>query len=368
MSVIADELVYAVVDCDVHHAYRRDDFLSYLPQQWQRFHLPDGFAGGFLVPQYPQPGNTNKRLDAIPEVGPAGSDYELLKRQLLQELGIERAVLGFDVGFESGVNNPHFAVALCRASNDWSIDHFLEVDERLFGGILIPTELPAEAAAEIRRLAHHPKMVEILMFANNVGRGFGHPFYDPIWEAAAEVGLPIAIHVGGDIFGKSPANAGGIAESRLELFALFGQPGITHLTTMLTQGVFERFPNVRVLLVEHGFTWVPSLLWRLDEMLPLLRRECPAVTRLPSEVFREHVRLTCQPFQLPEAEGDLFGLLESFGGMEDLLCFATDYPHWDADEPDFVARRLPAAWRHKVMAANSAALFGWDAPALPESR
>jgi predicted TIM-barrel fold metal-dependent hydrolase len=125
----------------------------------------------------------------------------------------------------------------------------------------------------------------------------------------------------------------------------------------VTHGAFERFPNLRVLLVEHGFSWLPSLLWKLDDRFDALRRESPWVRRPPSEYVAEHVRVTSQPFDLTRRREQLVALLEAHPAMRDMLCFASDYPHWDADEPSYVAGRLPDGWARQVFHDNAAALY-----------
>ena len=72
----------------------------------------------------------------------------------------------------------------------------------------------------------------------------------------------------------------------------------------------------------------------------------------------EHVRFTTQPLEHTDGHDDLlFEMLEA-AGAPDILCFATDYPHWDFDDPAFMLRRLPEAWRDQVMHENAAALYG----------
>jgi predicted TIM-barrel fold metal-dependent hydrolase len=154
--------------------------------------------------------------------------------------------------------------------------------------------------------------------------------------------------------------AGGLSNSRLELATLVPLPAQHHLASLITHGVFERFPGSRVLFVEHGFTWLPSVLWNLDGRYEVLRRESPWVKRLPSDYVREHVRFSTQPFDMTKDRKQLIGLLESYEGMEDLLCFASDYPHWDADEPSYLASRLPKAWLPKVFYENAAQFFGLE--------
>jgi predicted TIM-barrel fold metal-dependent hydrolase len=285
-----------------------------------------------------------------------------MRSQLLDPLNIKHGVLCYDVGFEAGLPNPYLATELCRAANDWSMDHWLDGrDERLHGAILVASEQPDEAAKEIRRVAAHPRMVEVLLVANMLGKPFGHPVYRPIHEAAVECGLPIAIHLGGEIFPSSGRYAaGGPALSRLELFTGYPQGGMHHASSLITHAVFHRYPDLRVLIKEYGFSWLPWLLWRLDAQFETLRWENPAVSELPSRTFLDHVIVSTQPFDHTDDSRQMIDLLESFEGIEDILVFATDYPHWDADEPSSVAARLPKAWHKKIFHDNAARFFSFD--------
>ena len=113
-----------------------------------------------------------------------------------------------------------------------------------------------------------------------------------------------------------------------------------------------------MLLIEGGIAWLPGILWRLDTNWRALRSETPWLDRKPSEVVREHVRLTTQPLEHTDGHDDvLFELLEVAGAPE-ILCFASDYPHWDFDDPRFMLRRLPESWRAAVMHDNAAAFYG----------
>src|SRR4029077_6958556 len=100
-------------------------------------------------------------------------------------------------------------------------------------------------------------------------------------------------------------------------------------------------------------------LWALDSRYAVLKREHPELRRLPSEYFREHIWSSTQPF-VGEADPErVIHLLDAFGGMDDRLCYSSDYPHWDSEWPQHVAPRLPKSWRAKVMGENAARLFGW---------
>src|SRR5690606_15673037 len=149
---------------------------------------------------------------------------------------------------------------------------------------LIPAELPDAAAAESRRMAHHPGVTGVLFSWNAFGKPLGHPVYDPIYRVAEEVGLPIVIHGAAGETEGGPAHtaAGGVPNSRLEWHTLLQQPTLTHLASFVTQGTFEKFPGLKVLVLETGLAWVPNFLWRLDAHYRVLRAESDWVRQRPS--------------------------------------------------------------------------------------
>ena len=97
------------------------------------------------------------------------------------------------------------------------------------------------------------------------------------------------------------------------------------------------FPILRVVFIESGFGWLPSLSWRLDTHWKKLKSENPALKRLPSEYIREHIWVTTQPMEEPERPHQLLDILEWIGW--DRVLYSSDYPHWDFDDP---SRCLPA--------------------------
>jgi predicted TIM-barrel fold metal-dependent hydrolase len=353
------------VDPDVHHRWKSDaELIEYLPRYWRELLRSNGTALSIDPPNltYPNMTGINKRIDAFPPDGSLpGSDYETTKRQLLDRLNLRRVVLSFDTGQTAAVRNPHLAVELARACNNWTIERWLDRgDDRLFGALLTPNAMPAEAAAEIRRVGGHSRIVEVLMDANALGIPFGHPVYDPIFREAASLGLPIALHIGPDGYGVAKTVAGGAPGNRLEFHTLLPQGMLHHLASFITHGVFEKFPDLKLLIVEAGVAWLPWLIWTLDSHYRLWRRESPWVKRWPSEYLRNHVKITTQPLDNSPRPHQLIDLLKQVEGVETLLCFATDYPHWDADDPTYIARRLPKEWLSKVFLENACNHFGWD--------
>src|SRR6478609_6633550 len=130
-----------IIDCDVHHARKSDaDLLSYLSSGWREYVSGRGPAG--LVPLTVQDGLPNPhgfmRADTYPEDGgEPGSDYETMRRQLLDRGDLRRAILTFgDDSHVAGHHNPYFAAELARALNDYTIDRWLSADARLASSIL----------------------------------------------------------------------------------------------------------------------------------------------------------------------------------------------------------------------------------------
>ncbi len=358
-----------VIDCDVHHARRSDDeLLPYLSAGWRRYVTDRGPAG--IMPLTVQDGLPNPhgfmRADAYPPTGgPAGSDLGTVRRQLLDRGDLRRAILTFgDDSHVAGHHNPYFAVALARALNDWSAERWVSADRRLASSILVASQLPDEAAAEIRRHAANPRMVQVMLVDNPFNYPFGHPVFHPIYQAAEETGRPVAIHGGAGGWANPPSTGGGNVNLYFEAHTLWPQVVMTHLVSFISHGVFDKFPGLNLLLIEAGSAWLAPLLWRFDAEYKGLRREVPWLTRLPSEYVAEHVWLTTQPLEASPRKEQATELLSWIGGGSKLV-YSSDYPHWDADEISYIAARLPRAWHRQVFFGNALDLYGWTEADLP---
>lgn len=347
-----------IVDADVHPSVPKwSDLFPYLPKAWVEYMKEVNFSGFTSYP-YPQ-GNdsTGNRRDATPPSGGvAGSDPAFVAKQLLDPFGISYAILN---GFfkVSTLANPDFAAALASAFNDWVLAEFVGRDTRFKASITIANQDPLLAAKEIDRLGQHRDVVQILVQAG-AHQPYGDRRYLPIWEAAAEHDLPVAIHVGGvGTFGTAATTVGWPA-TYLEWHTLQTLPYQAHVVSLVASGVFERFPNLRFILTEGSISWMAGLRWRMDKEYRGLRSEVPWLTRLPSEYIREHFYFTTQPIEEPP---DARYLLDVIDMMEarDRILFSSDYPHWDFDSP---SRAIPRVWpddvRRKIFSGNALALYG----------
>jgi predicted TIM-barrel fold metal-dependent hydrolase len=134
-----------------------------------------------------------------------------------------------------------------------------------------------------------------------------------------------------------------------------------HLVSILCHGIFERFPATRVAMVEGGLIPFVGFLWRLDTNWKACRNEMPWCRRRPSDYVWEHVRFATQPLESPDDPGQLVAAIE-FLRPWDTLMYASDFPHWDFDEPEQTLRQLPAAWRDGVRWRNAQEFFRLPSP------
>lgn len=360
-----------IIDLDVHHRPRQDsEVIEYLPQRWRDLMTANPHA---VMPIEPPSttgaatlSNLGRRADAFPdEGGLPGSSYELLREQLLDRHGYCRAVLTHDVGDFACHLNPYLAQAICGAANDWNIERWLPLDERLVGLVVAPLGMPDAAAAEIRRVGGHEKMVGVLLAGSPLGRPFGDPVYHPVYEAAAEMGLALSIHpAGSDRPNVSMRATPAPFLTVIEFASLQSQQAQHHISSFIVHGVFEKFPSLHLVVKEYGIAWLPSLIWRLDQYYDMLRLESPWVKKRPSEYIHEFVKLATQPIETsPDSASGLAEILQTVDGMEDILCYSSDYPHITFDDPDYVARQLPNGWERKVFCDNACSAYGWKPPA-----
>jgi len=353
-----------LVDCDVHPNIRTiKDLYPYLSRRWVAYIEETGFS---QIPQNPYPKGANRgvRLDAVPAGGVAGSDLGLMRTQLLDQYDVEFAILNPEHSYRLNfLPNADFAAALASAFNDWLIYEWLEKDPRFLGSAVITTQDPDQAVNEIRRVGKHPRIVQILLPAG-AQRPYGQRYYWPIYAAAEELGLAIGIHFGGTgVSTGHPPTPVGWPSYYIEWHTLMPQAFQAHLVSFICEGVFERFKGLKVTLIEGGFTWLVHVLWRLDKNFRALRSEVPWLKRFPSEYVPEHFRFTTQPMEEPENEADLVAVIRLMGG-ERLLMYATDYPHWDFDAPEYaLPRGLDEPTRVRVLRENALEWYGLNGQA-----
>ncbi|HEX3347737.1 MAG TPA: amidohydrolase family protein [Acetobacteraceae bacterium] len=347
-----------LIDCDVHHAMRSPtDLHPYLSKRW-RDHLesygsrpPVPFVGSS---PYPKAAPALSRRDAWPaNGGPPGSDLDTMREQLLDRYDIETGML--HLLFPQGMDqrNQEFGAALCRALNTWTHESWTKPEPRLKGAIMVPGEDAAAAVGEIEYWAGSSGFAQVGMVTHTI-EPLGRRRYWPIYEAAAAHGLPVGLHTSG--FNGHAVTGTGWPSYYVEEHHEVALSQQSVLVSLVCEGVFERFPALKVVIVEAGFAWVPSVAWRLDAAWRRMRDEVSHLARPPSDYIREHVWFTTQPADEPDRPDDLRAVIDWLGW--DRLLFATDYPHWDMDDPEHALKlQLSEAERCMVFRDNARAVY-----------
>ncbi|UWP80095.1 amidohydrolase family protein [Dactylosporangium fulvum] len=329
-----------------------------MSERWRRH--DEQFAGNppHGASYYPRASPGAARVDAWPGDGkPPGSDLGFMQEHYLDRWNLGYGVLGpLLIGGKSYSRNPGYADALARATNDWVVQDWLDLDPRLRSSIVVPYEFPDLAAAEVRRVARDSRFVQVYLQIRT-SMPLGNRAYWPLYEAAVEFGLPIGVHFGGS---GGPAITGcGWPSYYLEDHVGNSQTFQSQLTSLICEGVFERYPELRFVLIEGGVGWLPTLAWRLDHAFEEFRDELGHVSRKPSELIAEHVWLTSQPIEEPADPASLTELLNLYPSVLNRLMFASDYPHWDFDAPDEVLHKLklsPSA-QDRFLRLNASELY-----------
>jgi uncharacterized protein len=342
-----------IIDTDIHETFTSlQDLVPYLQEPWRGLIVRGAWVGTPPRIAYWASHGVN-RADSIPDdKTPAGSSYELLKEQVLDLYPIRYGILTGQLSPGVMPGQFEFATALASALNDYVAEHWLSKDARLLTSLHVAPQEPLAAAREIDRLGDHPQVVQVLL---PIGKwAYGDPFYHPIFEAAARHNLIIAMHHQGAVNG-----ALGQERYYMEWHVNVPQGAMSMLSSLVCNGVFDKFPTLKFNILESGYSWLPHVMWRLDQNYKSLHLEVPWVKQLPSIYIRERVKFSTQPVEDISVENwlRLIGMLES----DRMLVFATDYPHWDFDSPEAsIPRALPADLRHKIFYENARELYGFQ--------
>lgn len=305
-------------------------------------------------PKFRQPRGSKTHVSAGGVVRAGGRD-PVERVRVLDDEGINAAVLYPSLGLMFGLyDDPDAAAALCASYNDWLADYCATDPRRLIGVALLPQQEPKLAAAELERCVDQHKFVGGVIRPNRIaGRTIDDASFDVLWSTAASLDVPIVTH---------EAYTGGgidtVGEDRMPSYA--GAHVVSHtfeqMTAMLTlclAGVLERHPTLRLGFFEAGCGWAPYWTERIEEHYELAPTDFNGGD--PHGMLNARTWLT---FEVEERTLPVVCAL----GWADNLCFASDYPHYDAVFPGAVRavreRRLDPALERKILGENALRFYG----------
>jgi uncharacterized protein len=258
---------------------------------------------------------------------PFGSMDPVERLALLDAEGIDAAILYTTVGllWEAELEDPELSQAYTRAYNRW-ICEFCSGSDRLVPTAHLSLGDPAAAARELARaVGEGAKGAYVCPFTHD-GRPLGHPDNAPVFAAAQDLGVPFAIHPTFEPQWTKGTRMGGwehVRQLRL-LASVTASDGVRHqFTTLFDYGVFDTFPDLKVIVLESGGGWIGYWLDRIDAVYghTYIGTRVPLAHK-PSDYFRERVWISCDP-----DERTIPHLAERFGA--DRFVWASDFPHAD---------------------------------------
>lgn len=345
------------VDADVHQG-TPSSFWSRLPLPWRamRPNATVSWPARAL-------GHQGYRSDVHTEDGQHHdqSPADVVDR-LLGPYRVDIAILTGNAGLlgASVHPNPGFGINFAQAYNDWLIEEWLVYDPRLKGSLMVGLlDVPA-AVQEIHRVGDHPDIVQVILPSNS-SRLYGDRYFWPIYEAAAEHGLPVAIHPsGGTVL---PPTAAGWPTTYLEAHTMIATEHLNHMVSLASQGAFEQFEDFKFVFVEGGVAAFSPMMWRLEKNWKAVRAEVPWLTHSPREYLGERFFFSTQPIEEPDDHELLRRTFKDLRGERSIL-FASDWPHWDFDDPEAALRPLDPEMRTRILGQNALDLYRIPAPAL----
>jgi predicted TIM-barrel fold metal-dependent hydrolase len=293
---------------------------------------------------------------SLDEAHAGGSDPHARLADMDAE-GIDQAVLFPSVGlYFWALDDARAAVLIARSYNDWLASYCAADPSRLFGAAMLPVQDPAAAAAELRRTRDELGFVAGFVRPNPCcGRSLSDRAYEPLWDAAEECAMTVAVHEGSSVIVPTlgsdrpfnPLVLHAVSHSFEEMLAC---------AQLIAFGVLERHPAMRVAFLESSGGWVPFWMERLDEQAEGFGSFCPDMRLAPSEYFARQCWISY------EIDEHTLPALTPFIG-ERRIVWGSDYPHHDATFPGAVAalRRtiapMPAEVQAMVLGTNAAELY-----------
>lgn len=298
---------------------------------------------------------------------PGGWDAAVRLKDMDSE-GIYRTVIYTSVGlFFGGDEEPQIMGALCRAYNNWIADYCKKSPDRFLAVGIVPLMDIETSVVEARRAVETLGLKGIMIRPNPyAGRPLHDPAYGPFWRELQALGAPVCIHegatgnvpfAGADRVRKQP----GVEHPGWATFAMshvICHPHEQQIASMqlISGGVLEKFPKLKVAFMESGCGWLPYWLHRLDEHYEALPAMLPEMKRPATEYFKRQCWIATEG-----EEADMASVLKYVG--DDRVIWASDYPHFDCKLPGSLEwckhSGLSEEVLEKLLWKNAAALYSF---------
>jgi predicted TIM-barrel fold metal-dependent hydrolase len=301
-----------------------------------------------------RPSPERRYSDSMPfGAGDAAERVELLDRE-----NLEKSVLYPTIGllWECELEDPELSLAYQRAYNRWIADFCRGSRGRLVPIAHLTLLDPDGSADELERaVADGCKGAFVAPFTHTK-KAHGHPDHDPLYARAAALGVPLAIHPTFEPFWAAPVRFKKLGRAREFFYNVMLRQGVQQaFLSFIALGTLDRFPALRLGVLESGSGWIGSLLDRADAVLETGQGLAVGLKRKPSEYFREQCFISGDPDETAAPY-----IVDHVGA--DCFLWATDYPHPDhpgswAHALERLVAPLSAETRAKLLGGNVARIY-----------
>ena len=352
-----ERIAVRCVDSDVHPTPRAGELVQYIPEPWRSKYFLTHKMGEQIYYDAPDYAHAYAmRTDTFPADGEfAGSDPDLAFKQLIMEAGADIAILEPIHGF---CRLPEAPLPSAPPTTTWQANHWLDSHnnwhQRWRGSICLAIEEPEDGAARDRALGRasvHGADPDQRRAAPVVGRPEVRPDLGGRHQARHHRQLPPRPQPHEEL----PIPPVGFPSYNHDFMVTYSLLAANQVMSLIFDGVFDRFPTLRIVFIEHAFTWILPLMWRMDAIYEA-RKSWMDIKRKPSEYVKDHIKFTTQPLDYPEDKTELTRAFE-WMECEKILLFSSDYPHWTFDDPRWLVKHLPEHAREAVMFRNGIATY-----------
>jgi predicted TIM-barrel fold metal-dependent hydrolase len=213
--------------------------------------------------------------------------------------------------------------ACFRAYNDWLVEFCRYNPKRLYGLALISLYDVQNGVKELQRTAKLGLRGAMIWGSPPEDHDYGDRRYDPFWAAAQELDKPISLHI---LTGRAKESRIVTGEGRITRYIAFPHEIQRSLATLISTGVLERYPQLKIVSSENDIGWIPHFLYRMDHAWSKFHAmEATKLSLRPSDYFKRQVWGTFQDDPVGVATRHFFG--------SDRIMWASDYPHTDSTWP-----------------------------------
>jgi predicted TIM-barrel fold metal-dependent hydrolase len=344
-----------VVDASVHIFFQgNSELYEWLGDPFKARGVPDVEMDWYAAPDSEYDPKIEARTDGYP-----GADPKQVGRHLFEERGVDIAIL--HPMTRGTLPDRQLGTAVLSAHNAMLTQRWLDDDvygERFRGTIRVNPDDVDGALKDIERWADHPRVVQIGL-PLQTRELYGKPQFRPIFEEATRRGLPVAVHSETGSGPLHPPTPSGHTRTYAQYAAFTGITYLYHLTNMIAEGVFEAFPDLKVVWADGGADMLTPIMWRMDTLGRPALETTPWAPEIPSSYLRDHVWFVHSKGDGapdPKFASEWLELTEK----TDMLMYGSSYPHWHIEETSELPSGLTDEQREKVLWKNADKLYGLE--------